>query len=105
VDEFLCLTLLARPGEGQTDFAARLSQFWTHLLRHRPDDYAKIYAESTAFDQSGGRLSRQYLVEEDVAEVLKGELRQAGLDHEPIDRDDRYSRYEAVPSEWMQIEH
>ena len=29
----------------------------------------------------------------------------ARLGHEPIDRDDVYSKYEAVPPEWMWIEH
>jgi hypothetical protein len=105
VDEYLCLTLLARPGEGQADFAARLSRFWTHMLRNRLDDYEKVYAESRAFDHSAGRLSRQYLVQEDMVAILESELQQAGIDHEPIDRDELYSRYEAVPSEWMQIEH
>jgi len=105
LDEYLCLTLLARPGEGQADFAARLSRFWTHMLRNRPDDYKKVYAESKTFDKSGERLSRQYLVQEDAVAILEYEMHQAGLEHEPIDRDELYSRYEAVASEWMQIEH
>ena len=37
--------------------------------------------------------------------MLESELAAAGLDHEPIDRDDLYSKYEASPPEWMQIEH
>jgi hypothetical protein len=105
VDEYLRLTVLSRPGENQADFAARLSKFWTHMLRQRQADFEKVFAETTAFEQGQDRLGRQYLVEVDVIGVLEQELAAAGLDHEPIDRDDTYSRYEAVSPEWMQIEH
>jgi len=105
VDEYLRLTVLSRPGESQADFAARLSRFWTHMLRQRQDDFEKVYAETTAFEESDQRWSRQYLVEEDVISILEQELAAAGLEHEPIDREDLYSRYEAAPPEWMQIEH
>lgn len=105
MDEYLCLTLLAGPGESQAAFAARLSRFWTHILRHRLDDYKKVYAESRTFELSGDRLSRQYLIQEDVVAILESELQQAGVQFQPIDRDELYSRYEAVASEWMQIEH
>jgi hypothetical protein len=40
-----------------------------------------------------------------VAELLERELAAAGVEHAPIDRDDVYTKYEAVPPEWMQIEH
>ncbi len=105
MDEYLRLTVLSRPGESQADFAGRLSCFWTQMLRQRQDDFEKVYAETTAFEQNDERWSRQYLVEEAVIGVLESVLAAAGLEHEPIDRDDLYSRYEAVPPEWMQIEH
>ncbi len=105
MDEYLRLTVLSRPGESQADFAARLSRFWTHLLRQRQNDFEKVYAETTAFEAKDQRWNRQYLIEEDVSGVLEQELAAAGLDCEPIDREDLYSRYEAVPPEWMQIEH
>ena len=105
MDEYVCITVLSRPGEDQGDFASRLSRFWTHMLRSRKPDFEKVYAETTTFEEAGGRWSRQYLAELGVADVVEAELRGAGLDFEPIDRDELFSRYEAVPPDWMQIEH
>ncbi len=97
--------MVSQPGEAQADFAARLSRFWTHMLRNHPDEFEKVYAETTAFDAKGDRASRQYLVEGGVAGLLEREFAAAGLAHEPIDRDDVYSKYEATPPDWMWIEH
>ncbi|HJZ56384.1 MAG TPA: hypothetical protein VKE74_15575 [Gemmataceae bacterium] len=105
VDEYLCVTLLARPGESETEFKARLTAFWTHMLRSRPDDYAKVYAEATAFGTAGGRVSRQYMVEAGVVGVLTNELSAAGVEYVPVDEDDTYSKYEAAPPDWFWIEH
>ena len=105
MDEYVCITVLSRPGEAQADFASRLSQFWTHLLRSRKPDFEKVYAETTQFEESASQWSRQYLAEISVAELLETELASANLAYEPIDRDERFSKYEAVPPEWMQIEH
>jgi hypothetical protein len=105
VDEFLCITVLSQPGEKQADFSGRLSRFWTQMLRSRPDDFEKVYAESTAFEPHGDRLGRSYLVAEDVIALLETDLARAGIDFEPVDRDETYTKYEAVPPEWMQIEH
>lgn len=105
MDEFLSLTLLSQPGELQAEFAGRLSRFWTHMLRHRQGDFEKVYAEATAFESNGSRLSRQYLIEPEAASILESELRTAGLDFESIDAEETFSRYEAVAPDWMQIEH
>ena len=105
MDEYVCITVLSKPGEDQADFAARLSRFWTHMLRGRKPDFEKVYAETTAFEDAGGCWSRQYLAEAGVVDVVESELRGAGLDFEPVDRDELFSKYEAVPPEWMQIEH
>ena len=75
------------------------------MLRRRKADFEKVYAETTQFEEAGGRWSRQYLAQADVADVLEAELTAAGLEFEPIDRDELFSKYEAVPPEWMQIEH
>jgi len=40
-----------------------------------------------------------------VVDRLERELTAAGVDHEPIDRDDHYSKFEATPPHWMWIEH
>ena len=105
MDDYLCVTLLSRPNEPEAEFTGRLIGFWTHILRDRESDFEKVYAEAVAFERNGDRLGRRYLVEADVAGVLASECAAAGLDHEPIDADDLFSKYEAVPPEWMWIEH
>lgn len=105
MEEYNCLTVLSHPGESQNAFAARLSHLWTHMLRQRVDDFEKVYAETTEYEDAGGRWSRQYLVECSAIEVVEMELRLAEVDFEPIDRDELFSKYEATPPEWMQIEH
>ncbi len=105
MDEYLCLTLLAAPGEGEADFKARLTAFWTHMLRTKPDDYERVYAEATAFEPHAGRLSRKYLVEAAAVDVLEAELAASGLALDPPDRDDLFSKYEAAPPDWFWIEH
>jgi hypothetical protein len=105
MDDYLCVTVVSEPGEGGADFAARLSQFWTHMLRNHKADFEKVYAEKTAFGTSGDCATRDYLVEAGVADLLEREFAAAGIGHAPIDRDDTYSKYEATPPEWMWIEH
>ncbi|MFO0947077.1 MAG: hypothetical protein U1D30_14230 [Planctomycetota bacterium] len=105
MDEFVCITALSRTDETEEAFSARLTRFWTHMLRSFKDDFEKVYAETTEFETARGRLSRQYLAEDEVVDLVIREMKTAGIDHEPIDRDDTYSRYEAVAPEWMQIEH
>lgn len=104
-DEYLCLTVQSRPGELESDFKSRLSQFWTGMLRNFPDQFEKVYAETVDFESDNTQLSRQYLFEATVADLLEVEMRKASVDHEPIDRDEVYSKYEATPPEWMWIEH
>ena len=105
MDEFVCITVRSNAGESAGDFSARLSHFWTHMLRDLPDEFERVYAETTKFERAGGTLSRKYLAELDVADRLEAEFAEAGIDHEPIDRDDLYSKYEATSPDWMQIEH
>ncbi|VTS02275.1 hypothetical protein [Tuwongella immobilis] len=105
MERYLCLTVQSQPGEGESEFKTRLSQFWTKMLREQPDAFEKVYAETVAFESSGGRLTRQYLFEADIAELLAGALDAAGVAHEAIDEDDTYSKYEATPPDWMWIEH
>jgi hypothetical protein len=105
MDDYLCITVTSKPGESQADFGARLSQFWTHMLRNHPDEFEKVYAETTTFEPHGQNLSRQYLVEEVVADLLEREFTAAGIGHEAFDRDDMYSKFEATPPDWMWIEH
>ena len=75
------------------------------MLRTHPAEFEKVYAETTAFEPRGDRVSRQYLVKEGVADVLEREFAAAGLGHDPLDRDDVYTKYEATPPDWMWIEH
>ena len=105
MDDYLCLTVLSRPSEPEGEFKARLSAFWTTMLRGRPADFEKVYAEAVAFEPHADRLSRRYLIEAGVAGVLEAELPAAGLEFAPLDADDLYTKYEAAPPEWFWIEH
>jgi hypothetical protein len=106
VDEYLCLTVLSHADEPASEFSSRLSRFWTRMLRERPDEFEQVYAETTTFEpRAGNVLGRQYLIRPEVAGMLETELRGAGIAFEPIDRDETYSKYEATPPDWMQIEH
>lgn len=104
-DDYLCLTVQSRPGEMENDFKTRLSQFWTGMLRNFPDEFEKVYAETVEFESDNTKLSRQYLLEATIADLLEEELRKAGVEYAPIDREEIYSKYEATPPEWMWIEH
>ena len=105
MEEYLCITILSAPGESEAEFSARLSRFWTHMLRTRKDDFEKVLAESNETEEIDDVFSRQYLFEEEVQGILERELEQFGLDFDPVDPEETYTRYEAAPPEWMQIEH
>jgi hypothetical protein len=105
VDEYVCITIISKLDEQRTEFAARLSRFWTGMLRDRKGEFEKVYAETTAFEVTDGRLSRQYLARTDVVGLLETEMKAAGMEYRPIDSDELFSKYEAVSPEWMQIEH
>jgi hypothetical protein len=104
-DDHIKLELHSQPGEAQAAFAQRLSVFWTHLLRTQPDEFEQVYAEAIAFGRHGECHTREYLAQVGIAGLLERELRAAGIAFAPIDVTDLYSKYEATPSEWMQIEH
>ena len=105
MDDHLCIVVRSKPGESKDEFHKRLIKFWSQLLRGRPDDYKRVYAESADVESTGSAWSRKYLVDAEVADVLEAEMATAGLEHDPIDRDDLYSKYEAAPPEWFQIPH
>jgi hypothetical protein len=105
LDEYLCVTVLSQPGESETDFKSRLSRFWTHMLRNHQDEFEQVYAETVEFEHAGDRVSRKYLIELPIASMLEEQMKAHDIEHEPIDLDDLYSKYEAVPPEWMWIEH
>jgi hypothetical protein len=103
--EYLCLTLVALPHETEAAFKARLTAFWTHLLRTQPDTYTAVYAEAKEFDTTDGKVSRAYMVEADSAETVASALAANGVAALPLDPDDTYSKYEASGSDWFQIPH
>lgn len=105
MEEYVCITVLSSRDEGQSEFAARLTRFWTRMLRQRKDDFEKVYAETTVFEECEAGWSRQYLAAVAVVDLLETEMNAGGIAFEPIDRDELFSKYEAVPPEWMQIEH
>jgi hypothetical protein len=105
MDEYLCMTLLSRPGEDEGAFKARLSGLWTAMLRERPAEFEKVYAERVGFDRDGDRLGRTYLIEADAVPAVEAAATAAGLEYRPVDPDDVYSKYEAAPPDWFWIEH
>jgi hypothetical protein len=104
-DDYICLTAVSESGEAEAPFAARLSEFWTKMLREFPDEFEKVYAETIEFESKGNKQSRQYLCEEEVVSLVTEQMKLFGIDHEEVDLDDRWSKYEASPTEWWQIEH
>ena len=105
MDEFVCVTLLANPGEPDAAFQRRLTEFWTHLLRTRPTVYERVYAEARDPDEEGGVTARRYMVRTEMANDVAAELMAMGMNFVEIDPDDGYNKAEASSSEWFQIPH
>lgn len=105
MEEFVAVTVVSNPGESEQDFSARLSLMWTGMLREHKDEFEMVFAETTEFEEEKGCLTRTYLCEEPVLDLVESKFKGAGIDYQPIDRDDTYSQYEAVSPDWMQIEH
>jgi hypothetical protein len=105
VSDYVCVTVRSRPAEDANAFNKRLIAFWSDVLRARKPDYDRVYAETTRFEPAGDRMTRQYMIEAGVADVLVGEMNRAGIDHDPIGADDVFSKYEAAPPDWYQIPH
>ncbi len=103
--DYLCLTLVANASESEAAFKARLTAFWTHLLRTQKAIYDAVFAEAKDFDAANGCVSRSYMVEADAAEAVIDALAVSGITTLPLDPDDTYSKYEASGSEWFQIPH
>ena len=103
--EYVCLTLLAEPGESEPAFKGRLASFWTHMIRHRPGDYERVYAEAVAFETEGGKLCRKYMIEPNVFAALAAELTAHAVAFAEVDVDDLYSKAEASSPDWFQIDH
>lgn len=102
--EYLCLSLIGRPGESEAAFQSRLYAFWTHVLRQRPVVYERVYSEAVEFEEDAGRVVRRYMVEPDAVDELIPDLTAHEIAFADVDRDDRYSKAEASTNEWFQIE-
>ena len=104
-DDYLCVTVKSHPNEDIESFNRRLTAFWSRMIREQKDAYVRVYAESSALDAHGDRASRQYLVGADAVEAIERFMVEAGINHEPIDADEVYSRFEATSPDWFQIPH
>jgi hypothetical protein len=104
-DEYVVVTAVSGPGEPEAAFRGRMTAFWTHMVRTRPDDYERVYAEATRFQTRGDVLSREYMVEADAAAGLAAAMTAQGITSDPFDPDDTYSKYEATPPDWFWLEH
>jgi|YNPBryunderm2012_1023409.scaffolds.fasta_scaffold06308_5 hypothetical protein len=105
MDEYLCLTLLADHNETEAAFKARLTRFWSRILRQFPDLYEMVYAEAVEFESESDRIARRYMIKADAAAPLTRELTEEQISFLPVDPDDTYSKAEASSSDWYQIEH
>lgn len=103
--EYLSLTLLADAGESEAAFKARLAAFWTYMIRNKPGDYEKVFAEATKFGSEDGRISRQYMVEAAAVHAILLEVSASRIAYLPVDPDEAYSKYEASGPDWFQIDH
>ena len=63
--EYVCLTLLAEPGETEAAFKSRLTALWSHMLKTTPDDYERIYSEAVDFEREGATVARRYTTASD----------------------------------------
>jgi hypothetical protein len=104
-DDYLCLTVKSHSGENAESFNRRLITFWSQMLREQKDAYVRVYAETSLLGAHGDRASRQYLVGADAIATIERSLGEAGVDHDPIDADEMYSRFEATSPDWFQIPH
>ena len=71
------------------------------------EDEEKIFCpkHKARFGRDGDALTRQYFVSVDAVDAILAELGAAGVGHEPVDRDDLYSKYEAASPDWFQLDH
>lgn len=104
-DDYRCVTVRSRLEERADSFNRRLIAFWSLFLREQKEAYGRVYAETSVLEVHGDRVARQYLVGADVVKTIERCMKEAGVDHDPIDVDDVYSRYEATSPEWFQIPH
>lgn len=105
MDEYLCLTVVGRPGEAEPAFKLRLVEFWTHLLRTDPDLYERVYAEGTRFEAAGDRVTRTYMIEPDAVPAVQAALAGQGLGFDAVDPDDLFTKNEVSGRDWFQIPH
>jgi hypothetical protein len=103
--EYILITVCSKKDESENTFSQRLSLFWTQMLRQTPEEFEKVYAECSEFENHAAILSRKYAILPELAAPLKTKLLNEGLHVLDVDIDDFYSPYEITAPEWMQIEH
>jgi len=75
------------------------------MLRQNLEEFEKVYAECSEFENHAGILSRKYAILPELAGPLKTKLVNERIHVLDIDIEDFYSPYEITAPEWMQIEH
>jgi hypothetical protein len=103
--EYVCVSVPGHRDETEAAFRARLTQFWTHMVRTLPEVYESVYAEATAFGQAAGTLTREYMMTPDAYAVIGQELIAQGFAAPTADEDELYTKYEATPPDWFWLEH
>ncbi len=105
MQEYLLIEVSSEINEVAAAFSQRLSKFWTQVLRNTPDDFEKVYAESSKFETGANLLTRKYAILPEFTVLLKTLLENEGFSTSSIDPDDLYSGYEITSPDWMHIEH
>jgi len=103
--EYVCLTLLAEPGEAEASFKSRLTGLWSVMLKTVPLEYEKVYSEAVQFEREAGLVARRYMIDPKVLDILLPLLASRMIAHLPVEADDLYSKAEASSNEWFQLEH
>lgn len=105
MEEFVCISVFAKPQEAEGPFKQRLTHFWTQILREIPDEFEKVYAETIEFETEAGKLCRRYAIEPDVVALMVSKIEKAGFEVAPHGEEDIYTKHELPATEWWQIEH
>ncbi len=100
MNELLCVQVLSNAGETDSDFFARLDDFWD--LAHYSMAQA-VFAAATRLEDVENKRARSYLVRRDMARPIEKELDKTGFDVLPVDTNSIYAPYEAVAPDWIVI--
>lgn len=98
MNEFFCIQVLSNSGETDSDFIARLDDFWD--LGHYSLAQS-TYAKAPQLHDTENRRVQDYLISCSAAHTVEKELMKAGFDVFPIDTSMVYADHEATLPHWQ----